>query len=99
MDYLIGGAGNDVFTGGDGNGRFIFLARSGVDRILDFEGVGDTVADVIQISSRIYANVGTLLNFVSYSGGDAVINLGAKNGNITLVGVSGGLVASDFVLV
>ena len=98
-DVFLSEAGNDTLTGGAGNDTFIFLARSGVDRILDFEGAGDTVADVIHISSRIYTNVGTLLNFVNYSGSDAVINLGAKNGSITLVGVSGGLNASDFVIV
>ena len=97
-DTLNGGAGNDIFTGGSGNDVFLFLAKSGMDTILDFEGAGSTVADVIRIAPGIFASTNAILSSISYSGGDALINLGAKNGTITLVGVSSGLTASDFLI-
>ncbi|MEO1612188.1 MAG: alkaline metalloproteinase, partial [Pseudomonadota bacterium] len=46
-DVLIGGGGTDALRGGGGADRFVFSARSGDDRVLDFApGV-----DVLQINS------------------------------------------------
>jgi Ca2+-binding RTX toxin-like protein len=44
-DRLVGGAGRDRLTGGDGNSRdyFVFDAKSGADRITDFQDAIDRI--------------------------------------------------------
>jgi Ca2+-binding RTX toxin-like protein len=56
-DRLIGHNGDDVLTGGAGADRFEFttaLASAGVDRILDFSAVDDS----IQLSRSVFARTG-----------------------------------------
>jgi len=60
-DILSGGAGNDTLTGGAGNDTFLFdtvPADNGIDRIIDFKPVSDT----IQLDSAIFTQltIGTL---------------------------------------
>jgi Ca2+-binding RTX toxin-like protein len=44
-DILVGGDGNDTLTGGTGGDRFTFTAANqGIDRIMDFSVVNDTIA-------------------------------------------------------
>lgn len=98
-DTFLSDAGNDTFTGGAGGDIFTFMVKSGKDTITDFEGAGDALGDIIRVSKSIYSSVDTLMNFVSYSNGNALISLGSKNGSITLVGVSNGLTNDDFAIV
>ena len=57
-DFLRGGAGRDTLTGGTGRDLFIFdtAPATGVDRILDFSVVDDT----IQLDDAAFAGIGRL---------------------------------------
>jgi Ca2+-binding RTX toxin-like protein len=96
-DYLEGRAGNDTLYGGTGNDIFAYGTGSGADTISGFEGAGAAGGDTIQLSSSIYATAAIALTHVSYSGGNATIDLGSGN-SIHLVGVTS-MVAGDFVIV
>ena len=51
---LTGGAGNDVFTGGEGADTFLFRTRPGtgnIDHIRDFS----VAEDVVALSSKVFA--------------------------------------------
>jgi cysteinyl-tRNA synthetase, unknown class len=97
-DLIFGGAGNDDLYGGIGNDKFHFTRGGGDDVINDFQGAGATRADVIYISSQIYTSKSQIMSHITYSNGDAVIEL--DNGNsITVAGVSNNAMAStDFVI-
>lgn len=97
-DHIEGRAGADTLIGGNGNDIFIFTAGgTGTDNISDFQGAGVTGGDVIQISSGIYSTAAIALTHVTYSGGDANLDLGSGH-LVHLVGVTS-LVAGDFAIV
>ena len=91
---LTGGGGNDLLTGGSGNDRFLFGTGSGQDTITDFTGAGVSGGDVIRIATTVYANYAALSPNISFSGGDAIIDLGSGN-SILVVGVTS-FISSDF---
>jgi Ca2+-binding RTX toxin-like protein len=72
-DTVDGGAGNDTLTGGGGRDAFLFndaLEASNVDTLMDFDGAGSAVLDVIQLENAVFmalAATGELgaANFVS----------------------------------
>jgi uncharacterized protein (TIGR01370 family) len=97
-DTLIGGAGNDDLYGNAGNDKFRFLKGGGDDVINDFQGAGTTKADVIYISSQIYASKSQIMSHITYSNGDAVIQLDGDN-TILVAGVAANsLHTTDFVI-
>jgi Ca2+-binding RTX toxin-like protein len=92
-DYLQGDGGNDVLTGGADRDTFVFGARSGHDRITDFEDGLDMLRLVGVTDATSFAHLkvsshpeGTL---VSWSGGTA---------SVVLVGVSPAQVTAADVL-
>lgn len=98
-DTLVGESGNDYLYGGTGNDVFFFNTNSGHDFVMDFQGAGKKLGDVIQISKSIYSSVAEVLEHVVYGSGNALIQLGGDN-DITLANiVPHSLVASDFSLV
>lgn len=92
-DVLRGGAGSDQLYGNQGNDVFNFSRGSGKDMVFDFQD-GDKLA----ISSSIYHNAKEVLSHTSYSGNKAVIDLGSGD-NVTLVGITEHLSASDISIV
>lgn len=89
-NQLNGSLGNDTLTGGSGNDVFYFSGSHGADTINDFQGVGATVGDIIQISGSSYG----ALSFAQ-SGANAIIT--TATGTITLIGVNSTLLtAADF---
>lgn len=85
-DILNGGEGNDVLTGGNGNDIFVFEDFNGLDEILDFDQKNDTIdLSVLELDSLDSNNDGALDNndaFVSVSGWDTTIDLGAAGGGL-----------------
>jgi serralysin len=99
-DTLYGAEDNDTLHAGVGDDVYAFLSDSGDDVILLFENPGATAGDAIQIAANIngtgIADASDLLSRITYSGGDAVIDLGSGN-TITIDSVSANtLTADDF---
>jgi len=70
---IFGAGGNDMLSGGAGNDLFIVRADSGSDTIVDFEaGAG---GDVVQLGSYGFQNFSAVLNQMSQSGTDVVVQL------------------------
>lgn len=102
-DTLIGGEDNDTMHGGTGNDTYRFGSGEGDDTILQFENAGSASGDVIALTSGInglsITATSDVLSHISYSGGNAIIDLGSGY-SITIESVSAGaLVAADFVIV
>lgn len=102
-DIIYGQAGNDTMHGGAGDDTYAFTSGSGVDIILHFTGAGAAGGDVIQIASGI--NGGSIttteaaLAAVTYTGGNAVLDLGGGN-TVTIMNLAeNSLIASDFTIV
>ena len=93
-DILFGDLGNDTLIGNEGHDIFAFEPGSGNDTILDFELPGAAYGDIIQIASSVMGSREQVLAAVTYSGGNAILDLGGGN-HVTLVGVSN-LSADDF---
>lgn len=88
-DVLRGGAGNDMLYGNQGNDVFNFSRGNGKDVVYDFQ-YGDKLA----VSSSVYHTTKEVLDHTSYSGTKAVIDFGLGD-NVTIVGITGHLTASD----
>jgi cysteinyl-tRNA synthetase len=98
-DSLIGGAGNDMLYGGAGRDVFFFGVAAGKDVMMDFEGAGKAVGDLIQISKSVYTSVAEILKNITYAEGNAVIDLGEGN-SVTLSHIApNALISSDFQVV
>jgi len=120
-DLLRGGVGVDVLTGGSGNDIFDFnsASDSGItaatrDQIVDFEGAGAAVGDVIDLATfaSTFSFIGTAAfsanntNQVRYEldgSGNTIVQIDTDNdtgveSSILLLGVTTALVATDFVL-
>ncbi|MDG1069474.1 MAG: calcium-binding protein, partial [Sulfitobacter sp.] len=73
-DVIEGGAGHDVMTGGAGDDAFVFMGRTGRDRIVDFDA-GDRIEIFVDDASNVlYADI---LANTDFSGGNASIDLSA----------------------
>lgn len=71
---IFGADGNDILSGGAGSDLFIVRAGSGSDTITDFEG-GAGAGDLVQLGSYGFTNFSSVLNRMSQSGSDVVIQL------------------------
>lgn len=100
-DSIIGSTGNDVMYGGAGDDHYIFGSGEGSDVVAQFTGAGSASGDVIAIYSGVNSITTTagILALISYSGGNAVLDLGTGN-TVTIMGVeANSLTASDFLIV
>ncbi|MCA1953157.1 MAG: endonuclease/exonuclease/phosphatase, partial [Hyphomicrobiales bacterium] len=73
-DVILGGAGQDVLNGGSGRDVFIFKAGFGRDVIEDFAASGPD-ADILSVSSALFADAAALLGAAEQVGGDVVITI------------------------
>lgn len=71
---IFGAGGNDSLSGGAGSDLFIVRAGNGSDVITDFEA-GSGNGDIVQLGSYGFANFSEVLDRMSQSGSDAVIQL------------------------
>ena len=72
---IFGGGGNDVLSGGAGDDQFVVRPGSGSDAITDFDaGAG---GDIVQLGSYGFTNFSAVLDAMSQSGSDVVIQLNA----------------------
>jgi uncharacterized protein (TIGR01370 family) len=95
-DMMRGGDGNDTLTGGSGNDTFVFNTGSGKDVVMDFAVHSKGGNDVIELTSSVYSSVSQVMGHISYSGGNAFVDLG-HGSQVELMGVAkGSLTASDF---
>ena len=85
-DRLIGGTGSDRLTGDTGADAFVFQARGGTDRVLDFVRGSDVIE--INWEGRDYADLD-----IRYANGDAIIEFA---GSKIIVEDIRALSASDF---
>ena len=94
-DVLIGGASDNVMTGGAGADTFDIRPGNGADTITDF-GDGD---DIIDLSHFGFADFSAVSALITDTGDDLVLTF-ADGGTLTLLGVSdiGDLSAGDFLL-
>ncbi len=93
-DTLDGGEGDDLLTGGNGSDLFVFGASFGTDFIADFRH-GDRIA----FEDGIFAALADVLDASAQVGADVVITAEA-DGTITLENVTrSSLDASDFLFV
>ncbi|MBY0354349.1 MAG: matrixin family metalloprotease [Rickettsiales bacterium] len=97
-DLLLGQEGNDSLHGGVGDDVYQFASNHGQDVILQFEGANATGGDIIQLLSNLngsgITSLSSALARTSYSGGNALIDLGGGQ-NLTILGVTA-LSADDF---
>lgn len=94
-DRIEGGAGADVLTGGSGSDSFVFAIGFGNDRITDFASSGSS-ADVIELSTELFADFASLIASAAQVGDDVVITVDA-NTSLTLAETQlGSLGADDF---
>lgn len=77
-DTLDGGSGNDVLTGGDGADTFVYGLNYGNDLVMDFTASGKR-HDILQISTRLAADLTALKALGSDNGRTTVFDFG--NGN------------------
>lgn len=71
---IFGAGGNDTLTGGAGNDLFIVRQTSGSDTITDF-AAGAGAGDVVQLGSYGLTNYSAVLDRMSQSGADVVVEL------------------------
>lgn len=72
---IFGGGGDDILSGGAGDDLFVVRPGSGSDTITDFEaGAG---GDVVQLGAYGFTNFSSVLDGMSQSGSDVVIQLNA----------------------
>ncbi|MCI5048858.1 MAG: hypothetical protein MRY32_00790 [Rickettsiales bacterium] len=99
-DIIDGGAGNDTLHGGAGDDTYVFGENSGVDTVLFFEGAGASGGDVIQIASDTgITSTSAAVSAVSYSDGNAVLDLGSGNTATFMNVTANSLMADDFSIV
>lgn len=101
-DLIYGNAGNDTMHGGLGDDIYAFSSGDGVDTILHFTGAGSAGGDSIHIASGIngsgITSAALAVAAVTYSGGNALLNLGSGN-TVTINGITANsLTADDFVI-
>jgi len=100
-DTIYGNEGNDTFYGGAGDDMYYFGSGSGVDSVMQFDTPGAAGGDYIAVASGVngFTTAAALFAAVSFSNGNAVIDLGSGN-SITIAGInSGGLAVDDFLIV
>ena len=90
-DTLVGGFGDDTLFGGGGNDIFVFESGDGADAIEDF----DPAADRIDLQSFDLSGIGDSGLTITTGSADTQITVGDVS--ITLAGVTGDLVADDFI--
>lgn len=101
-DTVYGGPGDDVLNGSLGADTFVFAAGSGNDTIC-FENAGAAPGDLIQLATGINGlaifSASDVLSHITYSGGNAVIDLGSGN-SITVLGIpANAFTADDFIII
>lgn len=97
-DLLVGGAGNDYLAGGSGNDIYYFGNASGNDMVAAFDnpgaGIGDIIRFDIGLNGSNITNPNSVLSHITYSNGNAVIDLGGGH-NVTILGVAVNAFTSD----
>lgn len=99
-DSISGDTGNDTIYGGVGDDIFYYGAFSGNDVLAQFDTPGAAEGDMIALVSNLNGSgilsVADALSHISYSEGNAVIDLGGDN-SITITNIApNALTASDF---
>lgn len=101
-DTLYGGEDNDTLHAGVGNDVYAFGSGSGVDTILLFENAGVSTGDLLSfvsnINSLVVDDASDILARVSYSAGNAVIDLG-EGYSVTIVGITANSFTIDDILI
>ncbi|MCH2038983.1 MAG: hypothetical protein MK137_10380, partial [Rickettsiales bacterium] len=78
---------------------FVFLGNDGHDTINHFDGAGAAAGDLIAITHTVHNTVADVLAATSYSGDDAIINMGVDHSiTVNNVGVNA-LTADDFMII
>lgn len=83
-DIFVGGDFNDRIEGGAGNDTFVFKAGFGQDTVTDFQAGGH---DIIQFDASLFASLQDILDHTADSSGNAVITASAYD-TVTLHGVT-----------
>lgn len=95
-DWLVGGAGDNVLTGGAGADRFWFAGPLGRDVVTDFSGAGGD-GDQIRLDDFGVGDFEALAARMRQEGSDVLIDFGAQ-GSLLLQNVQlAALGASDFI--
>ena len=101
-DTIFGNGGNDTMHGGVGNDTYAFTSSVGADVILQFENAGVAVGDVISLAAQInnlsISSASDVLSHISYSAGNALIDLGSGNTITVMDVVANSFTSSDFVI-
>jgi Ca2+-binding RTX toxin-like protein len=82
-NVIIGNESNNIFTGGDGNDRFVFGPNFGKDVITDFH-IGDTM----QFDHTVFASVSAILAQLSSDSQSNALISTAANKSLTVEPVS-----------
>lgn len=90
-DTIYGGVGDDDLSGEGGSDTFVFAIGDGNDDISDFNVAGD---DMIDFSALGVSGLADLI--ITDDGANTVIFYG-EDDSVTLIGVTGGLDAADFI--
>lgn len=99
-DILFGNEDNDTLNGGAGNDQFVFSHGQGNDIVQVLDGGGTVGGDIIVIARNIngsgFNSASDVLSAISYSAGNAFVNLGG--GHSVTIGSLGStqLIADDF---
>jgi serralysin len=102
-DTVYGGEDNDTMHAGVGNDIYAFGSGSGADVVLLFEGAGAASGDMFSIAAHInnlaIDDATDMLSRITYSAGNALIDLGEGN-SITVMSVAdNSFTAADFLIV
>ena len=90
-DQIDGGRGNDILSGGSGSDVFVFAGNSGADIITDFDAVRDVVSlPAAPLVGGLPAfSDADVLAHLTYTGGNAVLDLSGLYQDLGLGGMSG----------
>jgi VCBS repeat-containing protein len=97
-DILVGGAGFDTISGGNGADVFVVTANAGIDKLLDFRPVIDSIV-VGYSGSDSAAEVSAWVKGAHAVDGFAFADIDLDgNGSVDAVGISGGVLGENSVL-
>ena len=88
-DVISGDRGDDTLIGGEGLDHFHFAPGGGLDVINDFEGLGSGGVDRISVSTQVFHSPAWALANVSYTNGNAFLNLQVEGDLAVFIGIDG----------